>query len=108
MLVHKNSKSRQSPTSVPPPLPSPPPLLLPPTIIKWIFFQEVGAEVGQLIEVVALPLPVLVELLLLRHLQPDVVTFLERNTLLASSLRLMNKKISECFCRVKNNIYIYI
>ena len=89
LISKKNSKSRQSPTSVPPPLLTPAPLL-PPTLLKWIFFQEIGAEVGQLIEVVALPLPVLVEPLLLRHLQPDVVTFLERNTLLASSLRLVN------------------
>ena len=87
MQIQKKLQITAIYTSVPPPLLSPAPLL-PPTLLKWIFFQKVGAEVGQLIEVVAPPLPVLVELLLLRHLQPDVVTFLERNTLLASSLRL--------------------
>ena len=82
--------------SVPPPLLSPAPLFL--VAFQRIVREEIRLEVGQLVEVVALPPLPLVELLLLGQLQADVVRFLVSLPVLALPLRLCgNEKFRECF-----------
>ena len=81
---------------VPPPLLSPAPLFL--VAVHRTVCEEIRLEVGQLIEVVALPPLPLVELLLLGQLQADVVRFLVSLPVLALPLRLCgNEKFRECF-----------